>query len=85
VFFGVLNVNGSPAGFVELDARNSGEVEIVHLGVLPEHSRREPAYLKVLVEFAVAAAFSQSGCGRLFAKESGGAGRAYSSLGFTSF
>ena len=111
-------MNGCPAGFVELDGRNSGEVEIVHLGVMPEHSRRsfflflflffffffflfsfflflsqlrilqipslhffffflllifrEPAYLKVLVEFAVAASFSQSECGRLFAKESSG-------------
>ena len=94
MIFGVLNVNGCPAGFVELDGRNLGEVEIVHLGVMPEHSRRyfppffffsflhfysfsfffprESAYLKVLVEFAVAASFSQSDCGRLFAKESSG-------------
>ena len=74
IFFGVLNVNGCPAGFIELNRSNPGEVEIAHVGVLPDHSRREVPYMKLLLEFAVSHSFSNPTCGRLFSKDAGGFG-----------
>jgi calcium/calmodulin-dependent protein kinase I len=69
---GLLTVNGAPAGFIELDSRTSGETEITCIGVLPEHQRRESAYLKLLVDFAIAHSFSNPTCGRLFSKSETG-------------
>jgi calcium/calmodulin-dependent protein kinase I len=69
--FGLLSVNGSPAGFVELETK-AAETEILRVGVLPEFERREAFYVKLLLDFAVSASFSLPQCKRLYSNVDGG-------------
>ncbi len=51
----VMYVDGVPAGFVELDARNTGEVELAYFGLVPEFIGRGLG--RYLLDWAVGKAF----------------------------
>jgi GNAT superfamily N-acetyltransferase len=53
----VMYTDGVPAGYVELDARVAGEVEIAYFGLLPEFIGRGLG--RYLLEWTVDTAFSQ--------------------------
>ncbi|MCC7271505.1 MAG: GNAT family N-acetyltransferase [Alphaproteobacteria bacterium] len=60
----VLHVAGCPAGYVELDFRTPGDVEIAYLGVMPEFVGR--GFGRHLLEWAIDTAWSRAGTTRLW-------------------